>query len=146
MMRYLELHTTLTLELVPGYDHIVTAKNYNSPMAKRQLVSHSSRGTLPDRIGELSIFKTIAASVCDSLAGLQKAPTDSGDSYPEVLIADQALDSANLAMIVLAGCSVVEEHASSASGRTMASQVLEKAPAGFPDSLERRLAKIAAAC
>lgn len=135
ILRGLELQTTRMLSQVPRWDHIVSNKNYNSGMVQKQLLNHAARGSLPDAISTLATMKEATCELFRDLA-------PSGTAASEVDAAEDALEVSNLAMIVLAGCHVAEEFATTPQGKGMATQLLSKLPMGFPDCLKRRLQKI----
>lgn len=149
ILRSLDIQTNTMIANIPRFDHIVSRSTYNTNMVKKQLLQHPSKGTLPDQISSLVVFQNATKMLTASLSGVgdcdaEEGPDAERDDPPEVCAAEQALDLANLAMTVLAGCAVVEEHSKTPQGRNMANQVISKLPPGFPESLKRKLMTIAA--
>ena len=79
ILRNLELMATQVLDITPRWDHVVSAKTYSASMVKTQLLQHSSRGTLPDKISGLVRAKDITMRVWEQLGVSGEASAARGE-------------------------------------------------------------------
>ena len=118
-------------EQTPRWSHTVTRTNYNSAIAKKQLLS-KDLSTVADAIDMVESLQGDLANIC-AKAKLQ----------PSLAIqeAQGTLDSARLAMSVVAAVNCLEKFATQPEGPTMAADLVGEA--GLPDILKSKLRTLA---
>lgn len=131
----LDLASTF-LDLVPRYDHIVTARMYNSLRARRQLLEHLRRHMLPDKLSQLGLFADNSKDFLHDYFGVEQYPIE----YDSAM---SALEVGQKTVVILAAVNIIEDFASNTRGPDMARTMLRSASASsLPEVLRQSLEQI----